>query len=463
MKLLAVSQVREFLLPRVPEQDPGFRLEIARIARRALYIIGGVNIGLPLLALPIGLFVAQQSVPPPPASEAIRLWSLAAFFFVGGSTTASVRTAWAGKYPRLLSSLSGLATAAILIILPLLFSPGAIHGQTAVEAGISLVFVQLVGVAVIPLRPIQMFAFGTAIIALYLSCAVSISGWTATMLAIDQNHAIHSLPLTTVLCSSLCAVNYQRLFATYRSHQETLQAQSRLLLAESAASMGRLTAALSHELNTPVGALRSAVTTLASVAEKRVSASEERRRRLESAETELHGVVLESASRIQETIGRIQRLSNLDRAEIMPLDLNELLEDVSRTVQTEGPDAVTVSADFRTLPTLTLRPQRIGSALSHLLQYAVEQARPDGSVRITTRTADSFVEIAIESSATQGPTEAANVFDPTLEVQGRRVAAGNWELFTSRQLIREHDGEIQTEQLTGGGLRFLVVLPAQTV
>ena len=147
----------------------------------------------------------------------------------------------------------------------------------------------------------------------------------------------------------------------------------------------------------------------------------------------------------------------------MPLDLNELLEDVSRTVQTEGPDAATVSTDFRTLPTLTLRPQRIGSALSHLLQYAVEQARPDGSVRISTRTADSRVEIAIESSATQGSTEAANVFDPTLEMQGRRVAAGNWELFTSRQLIREHDGEIQTEQLTGGGLRFLVVLPAQTV
>ncbi len=52
-----------------------------------------------------------------------------------------------------------------------------------------------------------------------------------------------------------------------------------------------------------------------------------------------------------------------------------------------------------------------------------------------------------------------NVFDPSFEVQGQRVAAGNWELFNSRQLIREHHGDIRTERLSGGGVRFLVTLP----
>ena len=456
-----LSELREFVLPRVPEQDEGFRREIVRLATRSLYIIGGVNLGLPLVALPIGLFVAHQMAPPPPSAATVRVWSLVAFFLVGGSTIAMARTAWVGRYPRLIASLSGLCSAAILILFPLLTSPDAIHGQTAVETGISLVFVQLVGVAVIPLRPIQMFAFGISVMALYLSSAAWISGWAATKHAIDQNHAVHSLPLTIILCATLCAVNYQRLFATYRSHQQTLQAQSRLFLAESAASMGRLTAALSHELNTPVGALRSAVSTLASVSQQKSSVSEEKRRKLETVEAELHRVALDSAIRIHGTVQRMQRLTNLDRAEIVPVDLNELLEDVGSTIQAEAQDPVRLSSEFQPLPKLTLRPQQIGSALSHLLRYAVERARPDGRVFVTTQASDAAVEIGIESCANGSGMgdPPANVFDPSFEVQGQRVAAGNWELFNSRRLIREHHGDIRTERLSGGGVRFLVTLP----
>ncbi len=118
-----LSELREFLLPQVPEQDEGFRREIVRLATRSLYIIGGVNLGLPIVALPLGLFVAHQM----PSAATVRLWSLVAFFFVGGSTIALAGTAWAGRYPRLIAGLSGLCTAAILILLPLLTSPDAIH------------------------------------------------------------------------------------------------------------------------------------------------------------------------------------------------------------------------------------------------------------------------------------------------------------------------------------------------
>ena len=74
-----LSELREFLLPRVPEQDEGFRREIVRLATRSLYIIGGVNLGLPLVALPIGLFVAHQMAPPPPSAATVRVLSMVAF------------------------------------------------------------------------------------------------------------------------------------------------------------------------------------------------------------------------------------------------------------------------------------------------------------------------------------------------------------------------------------------------
>ncbi len=224
--------------------------------------------------------------------------------------------------------------------------------------------------------------------------------------------------------------------------------------------MGRLTAALSHELNTPVGALRSAVSSLASVSRQKSSASEEKRRKLETVESGLHRVALDSANRIHETVRRMQRLSNLDRAEIMPVDLNELLEDLGSTLQAEAANTMRLSTELQPFPKLTLRPQQIGSALSHLLHYAVERAKPGGSVFVTTQASDAAVEIGIELSSNGGMADPPpNLFDPGFEVQDRRVAAGNWELFNSRRLIREHHGDVRTERLGGGGVRFLVTLP----
>ena len=457
---MMLSDVSEFLLPRAPERDEGFRQEITRLAKRSLYILGAVEIGFPILAAPIGMFIAHEDRPPTPDDVQIRLWSIASFFALGLITIATAKTACAAKFPRLTASLSGLGAVAILVFFPLLSSPDAIFGQAAVETGLGLLFVQLVGLAVVPLRPMQMFAFGTSMWVLYLACAAWVSDWATAALAFEENHALHILPVATALCTGLSAVNYQRLAATYRSQQQTLEAQSRLFRAESAASMGWLTAALSHELNTPVGALQSAMTTLASVAKKRASAPQEEHQGLTEAETDLHRVALDATGRIQETVQRIQRLSNLDRPELLPVDLNGLLEDVSSTVRAEEQDPIALSTEFQTVPKILLHPQQIGSALSHVLRHAMRHARPDGRVVVTTRATDSAVEIAIETSTNQkslGPAE--NVFVPSFEVRGPRVAAGNWELFASRQLIREHDGDIRAEEPAGGGLRFVVVLP----
>ena len=60
--------------------------------------------------------------------------------------------------------------------------------------------------------------------------------------------------------------------AAQHAFEELKQAQSRLLITQNAASQGRLAAALSHELNSPIGALSSAIETLASAYKKLESA-----------------------------------------------------------------------------------------------------------------------------------------------------------------------------------------------
>lgn len=65
-----------------------------------------------------------------------------------------------------------------------------------------------------------------------------------------------------MLCTALAAVSYQRLFGAYRARQQDVATQSRLLLTENAATLGRFAGTLSHELNNPIGVISSVVDSL---------------------------------------------------------------------------------------------------------------------------------------------------------------------------------------------------------
>ena len=83
------------------------------------------------------------------------------FLAVGSLTIAAARTQWGFRHGRSVASVSALASAAIMIA-TYLHGAHVVAGWTgawrpAVELGVNLIFVQLVAVAVLPLKPIQMF------------------------------------------------------------------------------------------------------------------------------------------------------------------------------------------------------------------------------------------------------------------------------------------------------------------
>jgi len=51
------------------------------------------------------------------------------------------------------------------------------------------------------------------------------------------------------------------------------------------------------------------------------------------------------------------------------------------------------------------------------------------------------------------------IFDPGFKVAGNRVLTGNWSLFSSRQIVREHGGDIHIHSAEGQGTTVSVTLP----
>jgi len=245
-----------------------------------------------------------------------------------------------------------------------------------------------------------------------------------------------------------------------RAAEELRRAESQVLLSENAASMGRFAAALSHELNSPLGALKSALQTCNALAEKKATLPVEKREEVDEVEAQLRRNAMESADRLHQIVLRMQRFTNMDRKEILLVDLNSLLQDVVDALKLQIKEGVTLELDLQPIPRISVRPQQISAVFSNLLQNAVEGLTSAGHVWLTTCQAGSQLQIVVRDDGRGvSAEELASIFDPSFKVKAGRVATGNWGLFSCRQIIREHGGEIEIQSTPGQGTTVRVTLP----
>jgi signal transduction histidine kinase len=255
--------------------------------------------------------------------------------------------------------------------------------------------------------------------------------------------------------------------ALYLTHRDALRitetlagAQLRAQLSESAIAIGKLAAALTHEINTPLGTLKSSVDTLLVLAARQATLPSDKQQRVVETQAELRRSVQASAERIQNVVARLQRFIHLEEAELKISDLNELLRDVAVLFEEHIQGRVRLEFQLQPLPALTCRPQQLYAVFSSLLSNAINAVNGDGRIVISTRRHDSAVEVRIQDNGRgMSPDELENVFDPSFKVSGERVSSGNWSLFNTRQIVFEHGGDIQIESAPGKGTTVSVTLP----
>ncbi|MBZ5584678.1 MAG: hypothetical protein LAQ30_21200, partial [Acidobacteriia bacterium] len=310
--------LREYLLPGAAEQDEGFQEEVLRIGHKGLRAVGGVEMGVALF-LAAGRLIAV----PLPASFRLRILEAASPFILGAATIALSRAQALYTWSRAVAWASCAAAAASLSWVSLLWRDRQ-GGADFILGPITALL--LVAVAAIPLRPAHTLALGCFAGGSYALLAAWVEPQGGGHPAFTIFAAFLTL-LATVLTAVIYGerrASYESWVRTVRAFEELRQAQSRILLSENAASLGRLAAALSHELNSPLGALMSGVDTLVLVAARQALSPPSEQERLVRLQADLRGSVRESAGRLQQIIERMQRFTNLDRAEVQEVDLNGL-------------------------------------------------------------------------------------------------------------------------------------------
>jgi two-component system, NtrC family, sensor kinase len=455
------ERIRRYILPGSVEKDPGFRKEIERLSHIGLQVVSGVEIVVSAF-----MALAYTLLQPDPDLVTLRLMQAGSVIIIGILTVAASRFQGLRRYSRRIATASGLAAAAVLIWFLLVMSTYDPTADDFIPGQITLI--TLVAVAAIPLRPTDTMLFGFLLESIYVILAIAAQELYNVGAGVDALYVLFIFMLSC-LAAALTAVVYDQRRSTYEWHLSTLTAaedlrlaEARNLLSQNAASVGRLAAALSHELNSPVGALVSGVDTLLLLAARQATSSPAEQQRLVVLQNELRKSIKQSTDRLKEIVQRMQRFTNLDKAEVQSANINDILGDVTALVEPRYEGKAKVEMDLHPVPQLVCRPQQLSAVFSNLLGNAIEATNGTGRVVVSTRQKDSSVEVSIKDNGRGlNSVELDSIFDPGFKVIQGRVTTGNWSMFSSRQIIREHGGDIQIESKPGQGTCVHVMLPCE--
>lgn len=275
----------------------------------------------------------------------------------------------------------------------------------------------------------------------------------------DQYSEAEAVFLHQVANQVALAVANMRSYEEIAALKGRLQAEN-LSLQETAALMGRFAAVLSHELNSPLGALKSAVQSSQTLARQKATLPPEKREQAEQIEFRLRRTVADSVERLHQVVLRMQRFTNLDRTQVLAVDMNSLLQDIADLLESQTKGRVHLELDLKPLPRVVVRPQQMSSVFLSLLQNALDESNGSERVLLATRQSDSQVQVIIQDNG-KGicDEEVARIFDPAFRIKAGRVSTSNWSLFNSRQIIQEHGGQIEIQSSVGKGTLVRVALP----
>ncbi len=243
-------------------------------------------------------------------------------------------------------------------------------------------------------------------------------------------------------------------------------------LAESArlASLGTLIAGVTHEISTPLGAIRSNRDTLHRVVDKlhdvladgRVSEAETIEvERLTKAIAGIVEVDEMAVARISEQVRTLRTFGSGGGGEMETLDVNQALEDAVVLLRHELKNRIDVKRELGHIPAIACYPGQINQVLLNLLLNACQAIEGPGTITVRTSGGEDDVRIEIEDTGVGIATDKLErVFEPgfTTKAAGRGMGLG---LPISRHIIDQHGGRIEVRSREGEGSTFVVTLPVR--
>ena len=276
-----------------------------------------------------------------------------------------------------------------------------------------------------------------------------------------------------------------------KAHKELQQSQAQLLQTEKLASIGQLAAGVAHEINNPVGYIKSNLGTLKEYVGEMIQLiswfeSVMAAREFDDAEAVARAVQrvravaermntgilfpdliqlieesLEGVERVSQIVQNLKEFSHVDQQERKPFNLNKGLESTLKIVWNELKYKAEVVKELGQIPDILCYPQQLNQVFVNLLVNAAQAIPERGKIWIRTYINNGDVVVEVEDTG-RGilPENIGKVFEPffTTKAVGDGTGLG---LSVSYGIVKKHGGRIDVQSIVGKGTTFRILLPSR--
>lgn len=236
------------------------------------------------------------------------------------------------------------------------------------------------------------------------------------------------------------------------------------------ASLGRLSAGIVHEINTPIGSIfsnnevisRSLERIRTMLAEAQAAGSPPPAKALEILDTitGLAAVDKIACERISGIIRSLKTFARVSEHDLQKVDINELIRNTLKLSGTVFRRRIAFETDLGELPEVECYPGLLNQVLLNLVVNAAQAIADEGTVTVRTRAERGSVHISVEDTGHGIRAEdRGKIFDAgfTTKPLGEGTGIG---LSISREIVVDtHGGSLTFDSEPGKGTTFHVRIP----
>jgi len=267
--------------------------------------------------------------------------------------------------------------------------------------------------------------------------------------------------------------------------EELKLTQSQLLQQEKMASIGQLAAGVAHEINNPIGFIKSNLGCLVKYSTKLAAYFAACEPLLASAPVELQeqfaqlgkkfsiALILEDlpelmkesnegTERVRKIVQDLKNFSRVDRAEFETADINAGLETTLSIVWNELKYKATIEKDYGELPPVWCNMGQLNQVFVNLLVNASQAIEQQGTIAVSTKAADDSVTISIrDTGCGMTPEIVSHIFEPFFTTKDVGQGTGLGLSIVYDIIVNKHGGTIEVSSILDTGTTFTITLPVK--
>jgi len=268
------------------------------------------------------------------------------------------------------------------------------------------------------------------------------------------------------------------------ANEKVAETQQKLVQSEKLASIGQLAAGVAHEINNPIGFVRSNLNTLSDYigvykelnglysgllddqvdAQLRIKEIQELEKQEDMSFVaedvdELIADSIDGTTRIRDIVQGLKNFSRVNEVGKHPCDVNECIRSTLKIVASEFKSKCHIETDLSEIPLISGHKGEISQVLMNLLVNAGHAVDNGGLIKVSTTNSETAIQIVIADNGSGISEEnMSKLYDPffTTKPVGKGTGLG---LSITFGIIQDHGGEIDVQSEVGTGTTFTIELP----